>query len=86
MNNNDKYNKSPQWAKAALVRLATVPIALLILAGAIGPFIRFADTGFPPFFAGMVIGYAILWASPLGAVIYFMWWKAGLMDQTWDKR
>ena len=86
MTNNNEYNISPQWGKAALVRLATLPIALLILAGGIVPLIRFADTGFPPLFAGMVIGYFVLWVAPLSVVTYFIWRKAGHIDQTWDKR
>ena len=80
--NNNKQTTEPQWGKAALVRLASLPIALLILAVGIVPLIRFADTGFPPLFAGMVIGYFVLWVAPLSVVIYFIWSKAGHIDQT----
>ena len=76
----------PAYGKAALVRLGSIPIVLLILAAGIVPLIRFADTGFPPLFAGMVLGYFVLWVAPLSVAIYFIWRKAGHIDQTWDKR
>ena len=84
--NNNKQTTEPQWGKAALVRLASLPIALLILAVGIVPLVRFTTIGFPPVFAGMVLGYFVLWVVPLSVVIYLLWRKAGHIDQTWDKR
>ena len=80
-----KNTNEPRWGKAALLRLTTIPIALLIFVVGIVPLVRFADVGFPPSFPGIAAGYIIFWVIPLSLAIYYIWRKAGQIDHTWEK-
>ena len=81
-----KNTTGPQWGKAALLRLTTIPIAFLILVGGIVQLVRFADVGFPPLFPVIAAGYIIFWVIPLSFAIYYIWRKAGHIDHTWENR
>ena len=73
----------PAFGKAALVRLATIPLMALVVAGFVGTLFIYAKVDFEILWTALI--YIVIIAAPITFLAFLVWGKAGQMDGTWGR-